>query len=170
MIVEGDDRRQTAKPDDKAPATLDSSIAALDQAAERLRKLSHWFPLFSLAEAIGLAAMVVLRSGDFGLLRREADMTMFLVLSTAVALTAVAIMVAVRFDTERKQGDDLFSAISDELQHSGQPSLDVRLTLRRFLRSTEAPLLPSRSGAFVYVLVCVALSTLQVWLYVAPVK
>lgn len=160
MIVEGDEGQRRAKSDPKAPTTLASALAELDDSARRLQRMGILFPLVLFGQAVGLAMMMIQGRGHPP--DTVGTMKVFALLNLLTA--AAGVVAAFRFDNERKRGEDLFSVVSDELQHSPQPGIDVRLTLKRFVHSTEVPLLPIRSGLFTYVLLYVAAWLLQVWL------
>ena len=126
-----------------------------------LTKLGIIIPLAVLGQLGLLALTIIVRSSQsFGNNRSE-NLLMLIILGFGIIILVLTFAIA--FDRVRRNGEDLFSEISDEFQEL--PSLDVRLLMRQFNRSIQLPLLPMKGGLFIYVLISLALFFINVWFY-----
>ena len=132
-----------------------------------LTNLGLIIPLAVLGQLGLLVLTIIVRSSQsFGNNRSE-NLLMLIILGFGIIILVLTFAIA--FDRVRRNGEDLFSEISDEFHEMGPPSLDVRLLMRQFVRSIQLPLLPTKGGLFIYVLISLALFFINVWFYSNPV-
>lgn len=133
---------------------------------QRLRKITEYlgalgvvFPAVMVIQAV-LTAYLVLNRSKTSL----PDSVLILIIGVA----ALAVAIAFTFDAFRKEGDLLFSQISDDFQEKGgsrHPGYArYRSLLRDFAQSSELPLLPVRSGPFIYLVFSLGILLVQFWL------
>ncbi len=152
-------------PDARIPRS--DEIHSLTEAVEHLQQATRYLRNYgfvaSLTTAINVITAVSVPAEGFLLPSVRA----LLACSAVFAISAV--VAVVRFEYWRKFGGVLFDEIADELQWDVRsqyaneeaverkpPSLQFRIALREFARSTDVPLVPGKFGPMVYAIVNVA--------------
>jgi hypothetical protein len=142
-------------------ANLNQALTELGNITSRLR----WIGAGLLGVVL---AQVILTWWTFVVvfpIRPVADYTLSVFTGFTASLSALAL--AIFFDRTRREGDDLFNVISDQLQsRDSLAPIDLRLRMREFVRASELPLAPARTGLLVYLLISVSLLFFQTWLVI----
>jgi hypothetical protein len=103
-----------------------------------------------------------------------------------LGVTFIIVMSLVLYDSRRRASDVIFEELSDELQwyvikntnpsinvtyedsksgHLRRPSINVRVALREYVRTTDMPLIPGRMGPFLYIITNILLSFVAVFFW-----
>lgn len=135
------------------------AVKRLDAITYRIRTIVLYLPVGALFTCV-FGAIIPGLEKDFPLIVKYND-SMFI---ASISLMSV-IMAAIIIEFLRKRGNIIFNEISDELQwgleesRSGgaeksieRPSLDIRLSLKNFIKSSDLPFYDGPNGVLIYML------------------
>ncbi|MCX7113104.1 MAG: hypothetical protein NTX45_23910 [Proteobacteria bacterium] len=139
----------------------DAALSKLESLTDRLRKSSA---LITLSTLVGILLTFLTISG---LTFRLGHYTLFVIIGTQILFSFSAILLALKFDYLRKEGDAYFEELSDELHGARilnqndntdsainsekRFSLKARVIIRNYSNSSSLPLIPGRYGPGVMV-------------------
>ena len=176
MVSKTQDEQDRMTGDQKSPSSLEAQLNQLNRISVRLRHLGMMAFIFTPASLVSLVATLFVRwsFNGFSAMLAMNILSLILIVSALVA--------AVMFEINRKEGDALFEEISDELQWEeqlmryyqkladaepteGRPFADVKIILRSFARAADLPIIPGKFGPAVYVAASLIMLLIQLWLY-----
>jgi hypothetical protein len=158
----GENPLASSSPSDPAP--ISQALLRLEDVTRHQRRYGQLVAALTIITVAGSITLAFYRV--FHVIE-----SVFLSTLIVVAVSALcALLLAVFFESRRKEGDVFFKEISDELQwyvrfgsHEGgssgsrapeqRPDLHARLALRSFAQTSELPLVPGAYGPLAYALI-----------------